>query len=357
MWAAQTNLSFIEVNSASTADIVILWGSGSHGDPYPFDGINGVLAHAFYPPPNGGSLAGDVHLDDAETWTLNTRSSVAQPIDLMTVAAHEIGHSLGLAHSTTPGSLMYPYYTGSHRYLSPDDIAGIRYLYGTPLAVYLHNPECSYTPYTTHFSATADGGSTPYISYTFETKPICSGGELRGDSDSEKKDGVLANLGPSCDWSYGGGGTSTPSAAITRYEPYYVRVYVTDSQNNIAYSAPEYIPIYGSCTGANSQAFFSEIADDSQEDFFYHISSGTPNPFSDDTILHFTLPERSEVNLRIYDALGREVAQLAQGDYQAGHHSARFDAGSLPGGVYLFRFEATSEKRSFSRSGTLLLAR
>lgn len=130
-WSCHTPLTFSEVNSASSADIVILWGSGNHGDDYPFDSENGVLAHAFFPPPNGGSLAGDVHFDDSENWTLDIRPSSSQPIDLVTVAAHEVGHSLGLNHSSDSNALMYAYYLGSHRFLDIDDINGIQAIYGT----------------------------------------------------------------------------------------------------------------------------------------------------------------------------------------------------------------------------------
>lgn len=134
LWSAQTNLRFLEVCNAADADIVLLWGSLNHGDSGPFDGAGGVLAHTLGgPPPNGfGAQAGDIHFDDGETWTSATRNNNAQPIDLVTVAAHEIGHALGLDHTNISGSLMLSNYTGSHRFLGSDDIAGIRSLYGYP---------------------------------------------------------------------------------------------------------------------------------------------------------------------------------------------------------------------------------
>jgi hypothetical protein len=126
LWREAAPLTFTE---AATADIVIRFVAGNHGDGSPFDGPSGVLAHAFYPPTCGGSLAGDTHFDEAETWTV-ALPVPAGGIDLVTVAAHEFGHALGLAHSTVPGSLMYPYYGGAQRYLSADDVLGIQTLYG-----------------------------------------------------------------------------------------------------------------------------------------------------------------------------------------------------------------------------------
>jgi hypothetical protein len=131
LWQDQTDLRFLEVCNSANADIIILWATGDHGDDHPFDGVNGILAHAFFPPPNGPN-AGDIHFDDAETWTTDTRANGDQPIDLVTIAAHEIGHSLRLNHSTVPNALMYAYYTASHRYLDQDDINGIRTIYGNP---------------------------------------------------------------------------------------------------------------------------------------------------------------------------------------------------------------------------------
>lgn len=132
LWSNVASVHFLEVCSAANADIVISWQTGNHlSDGSPFDGTDGVLAHCFYPPPLGGTFAGDLHFDDAETWTLATRPNNSQPIDLLTVAAHEIGHGIGLDHTTVSGSLMRASYYGSQRFLGSDDIAGAAALYNS----------------------------------------------------------------------------------------------------------------------------------------------------------------------------------------------------------------------------------
>lgn len=126
-WSAVTPLQFSEVPVANNPEIRIRFAAGDHGDGSPFDGASGVLAHAFYPPPNGGDIAGDSHFDEAEQWSVDLP---ATGVDLYTVGAHEFGHALGLAHSTVAGALMYPYYGGPHRFLAQDDIDGIQSIYG-----------------------------------------------------------------------------------------------------------------------------------------------------------------------------------------------------------------------------------
>ena len=56
LWEAQARIRFLEVCNAANADIVILWGAFGHGDAVPFDGVDGVLAHCYYPPPVGNPL-------------------------------------------------------------------------------------------------------------------------------------------------------------------------------------------------------------------------------------------------------------------------------------------------------------
>ena len=127
-WSSVTNLSFSEATDPESADIRVRFSIREHGDGVPFDGPSGTLAHAFFPPPNAGALAGDAHFDDEEPWSIETPAPLNQ-IDLSTVVLHEIGHSLGLGHSSVLEAVMYPFYPGQRRELHPDDIAGIQSLY------------------------------------------------------------------------------------------------------------------------------------------------------------------------------------------------------------------------------------
>ncbi|XP_020486859.2 collagenase 3 [Labrus bergylta] len=125
VWANVTPLRFTRIYSG-IADIMISFGSRSHGDFYPFDGPDGILAHAFAPAPG---IGGDAHFDDDETFTFRSNSGYV----LFMVAAHEFGHSLGLSHSDDAGALMYPLYSFNkpETFVLPrDDINGIQSLYG-----------------------------------------------------------------------------------------------------------------------------------------------------------------------------------------------------------------------------------
>ncbi len=67
--------------------------------------------------------------------------------------------------------------------------------------------------------------------------------------------------------------------------------------------------------------------------------SAYPNPVRGAATVSFAVPEPGAVRVAVYDVLGREVAVLAEGAFEAGEHTARL-GGALPSGVYLVRVEA-----------------
>jgi len=72
----------------------------------------------------------------------------------------------------------------------------------------------------------------------------------------------------------------------------------------------------------------------------YSLSESFPNPFNPTTQIRFDLSEDSKVSLVIYDILSRQVAELANANYEAGYHSVTWDASPFASGVYLARFVA-----------------
>ncbi|XP_044127214.1 matrix metalloproteinase-18-like [Bufo gargarizans] len=134
VWESVSSLKFVEVDINQTADIDMFFVSGLHNDGAgnAFDGPGRVLGHAFMPPSSKSkkSIDGDLHLDNDEKWSINEKKGV----NLLQAAAHELGHSLGLDHSTIPGALMAPTYKGYKPMfqLHKDDIEAIQALYGKP---------------------------------------------------------------------------------------------------------------------------------------------------------------------------------------------------------------------------------
>lgn len=128
-WSAAADLTFIQVADngvpvdalGSSADIRF----GGHE----FDGISGTIAHGFFPPENGTSVAGDIHFDVEELWQIGFDG---EGVDIFQNAAHEIGHAIGLDHVFDPLALMSQVY--SEAFIGPQsgDIAGAMFIYGPP---------------------------------------------------------------------------------------------------------------------------------------------------------------------------------------------------------------------------------
>lgn len=72
----------------------------------------------------------------------------------------------------------------------------------------------------------------------------------------------------------------------------------------------------------------------------FGLNQNYPNPFNPVTNINYSLAVNSNVKLRIYDMLGREVANLVNTYQLNGNHTALFNASSLASGVYMYRLDA-----------------
>lgn len=89
------------------------------------------------------------------------------------------------------------------------------------------------------------------------------------------------------------------------------------------------------CNGLSKSVAGSEVLPD-----VFSLSQNYPNPFNPSTTITYTVAETRQVNLTIYDVLGKAVATLVNRYQQPGQYSIRFDARNLPSGVYLYRLTA-----------------
>jgi len=69
----------------------------------------------------------------------------------------------------------------------------------------------------------------------------------------------------------------------------------------------------------------------------FALEQNYPNPFNPTTSIQFNLPLTQNVNLSVFDVLGRRVATLVNGQLPAGKHTVTFEASGLPSGMYLYR--------------------
>ena len=74
----------------------------------------------------------------------------------------------------------------------------------------------------------------------------------------------------------------------------------------------------------------------------FMLAQNFPNPFNPTTTVQFSIPVMSNVLLKVYDVIGREVATLAEGNHAAGVYSVQFDATSYSSGVYYYKLTAGS---------------
>jgi len=71
----------------------------------------------------------------------------------------------------------------------------------------------------------------------------------------------------------------------------------------------------------------------------FDLKQNYPNPFNPSTTIDFSLPIRTNVKLTVYNILGKRIAELADGNYDAGNYSVKFEPKGLSSGVYFYQLK------------------
>lgn len=125
-WSSVASVTFTQTDTAGLDDSIDFTFAR-------IDGQGRTLAYSYFPDDvNSNPLAGDVRFDSTETWEIGN-SAGTSAFDFLLVAAHEIGHSIGLDHLQAAGSVMFASVSSSATFtsLTDADILAARVLYAT----------------------------------------------------------------------------------------------------------------------------------------------------------------------------------------------------------------------------------
>jgi len=122
----------------------------------------------------------------------------------------------------------------------------------------------------------------------------------------------------------------------------------TDSLGNYIFSkniVTENLPITAVVTGKNLHPFegnliLTSISNLSNLADGFALMQNYPNPFNPSTVIRFNIPDNTYATLRVYDILGKQVAELVDGNLSTGEYKVDFNASDLAAGVYLYKLDA-----------------
>jgi flagellar hook assembly protein FlgD len=72
----------------------------------------------------------------------------------------------------------------------------------------------------------------------------------------------------------------------------------------------------------------------------FALAQNYPNPFNAQTMISFSLKERDQISLEIFDILGQKIETIFDGQLEAGVHSFTWNASSASSGIYFYRLKA-----------------
>ena len=144
-------------------------------------------------------------------------------------------------------------------------------------------------------------------------------------------------------------GITDTSISLTDLDSYTIYFWRVSAQNE-----------YGSSLWPTAFGFRTEkvvgVEDKNEIPTSYNLYQNYPNPFNPNTEIKFALPHSSNVQLKIFDILGREVAELVNENYSAGSYTVSWNGKNnsgvqMPSGIYIYTIRANE----FSSSKKMML--
>jgi len=127
---------------------------------------------------------------------------------------------------------------------------------------------------------------------------------------------------------------------------------ISNIQAGVQYYRLKQIDFDGTATIYNSVELTGPIPNT------FVLNQNHPNPFNPSTTISFSLPVEANVTINLFNMLGQEVAQISEGEFQAGNHNVEFNASSLSSGAYIYTLEAKGlNGANFKSTKKMLLLR
>lgn len=82
----------------------------------------------------------------------------------------------------------------------------------------------------------------------------------------------------------------------------------------------------------------------------FALEQNFPNPFNPETTIEFTVDNTTNVRLSVFNVIGQKVAELVNGQMNAGVHKLTFNAESLPSGIYFYELRIGSQSKIMKMS-------
>jgi hypothetical protein len=78
----------------------------------------------------------------------------------------------------------------------------------------------------------------------------------------------------------------------------------------------------------------------------FGLAQNYPNPFNPSTTIRFRLPARQRISIKSTNTAGRDVAEIADGEFPAGENAILWNAAGMPSGCYVYTLNSSAKSIS-----------